>query len=322
MDLFGRLKKLDTSLQRGLDNGFARAFGGEIVPAEIDESLKQQAEDSVMADAEGAKLAPCVYVVIVSEKDYGSLTSQRPHLHEELSDRLGRYIRNQGWSVNASVQVQVEPHRDLHTGQLRVYSRFDAPEDTPVAMSEQTGYSDSGFEDSNPGYDDEAFTGQHQAIDISLATARSDLANIIQPAHPPHSSVQAEPPASYPGTEVIAQSFPDRTFARPESSTDNESTVPSVEVVLSVKNGSGQTYILKEGSNIIGRGNGVDMRIADSGVSRNHAEIAWDGFDAVLTDLQSTNGTSVNDISIENWLLADKDVIVMGHTEVEVTFRG
>ena len=53
-------------------------------------------------------------------------------------------------------------------------------------------------------------------------------------------------------------------------------------------------------------------------MSRKHAEIIWNGQDAILVDLQSTNGTTVNDTPIENWLLADGDVITVGHSHIEV----
>ena len=42
----------------------------------------------------------------------------------------------------------------------------------------------------------------------------------------------------------------------------------------------------------------------------------------MLVDLQSTNGTTVNDTPIDNWLLADGDVITMGHSHVEVRITG
>ena len=92
-------------------------------------------------------------------------------------------------------------------------------------------------------------------------------------------------------------------------------------VTLTLQDGSDRHYELQEGSNLIGRGNTVDLRIPDTGVSRQHAEIVWDGFDAVLTDLQSTNGTTVNETPIENWLLADGDVIMIGHSEITVRFH-
>ncbi|MGO1964798.1 MAG: FHA domain-containing protein, partial [Corynebacterium sp.] len=44
------------------------------------------------------------------------------------------------------------------------------------------------------------------------------------------------------------------------------------------------------------------------------------GYDAVLTDLKSTNGTTVNEIPVDSWLLADGDVITIGHSEIDVRF--
>ena len=89
-------------------------------------------------------------------------------------------------------------------------------------------------------------------------------------------------------------------------------------VTLLLQDGSSRTYHVHEGTNIIGRGNQVDFRLPDTGVSRRHAELVWDGKEAVLVDLHSTNGTTVNDTPIDNWLLADGDVITVGHSYIEV----
>ena len=45
MAFLEKLAKLDSAMQRGLDNGMALVFGGKVVPAEIDELLKQEAQD-------------------------------------------------------------------------------------------------------------------------------------------------------------------------------------------------------------------------------------------------------------------------------------
>ena len=92
-------------------------------------------------------------------------------------------------------------------------------------------------------------------------------------------------------------------------------------VTLLLQDGSNRTFEVKPGSNIIGRGTISDFRLPDTGVSRQHAEITWDGRDAVLVDLHSTNGTMVNDSPIENGLLADGDVISMGQSVMEVRIR-
>ena len=89
-------------------------------------------------------------------------------------------------------------------------------------------------------------------------------------------------------------------------------------VSLLLQDGSSRTYLVHEGSNILGRSNDSDFRLPDTGVSRQHAEITWDGQVAVLVDLQSTNGTTVNDEPVDNWMLADGDVITLGHSNIEV----
>ncbi|HIW95376.1 MAG TPA: DUF3662 and FHA domain-containing protein [Candidatus Corynebacterium gallistercoris] len=397
MDLFGRFKKLDSSLQRGLDNGFARVFGGEVVPTEIDELLKQQAEESMMIDSRGQKLAPSYFHVQVSERDHDSLTEDRPRLNEDLSDRLSRFIRNQGWHSNGPIRVDVTATDSLHSGQLRVDARFNAPKDKQVESQEQPrSRPDGSYADSYPGQrvepvaDDRPSWPQRDGEDRSSsakdydahsslgatslqasspspsASEHAGLAGLVRPGgvndvadqhgagtsapaeparHPGESAYAAEEPAkdptnneagspanepandpahkpepkpmSYPGTEVIAQSMPQPV----RGGTGEPGAEEEMSVTLYLRDGSDRSYRLQQGSNIIGRGNGVDLRIPDTGVSRQHADIAWDGFDAVLTDLKSTNGTTVNEIPVENWLLADGDVISLGHSEIEVRFN-
>ena len=65
MALMSRFAKLDSAMQRGLDNGIALIFGGKVVPAEIEELLKQEAQDNLSATARG--YVPNVYAVGVSE---------------------------------------------------------------------------------------------------------------------------------------------------------------------------------------------------------------------------------------------------------------
>lgn len=89
-------------------------------------------------------------------------------------------------------------------------------------------------------------------------------------------------------------------------------------VILQLDDGSGRTYQLRDGSNIIGRGQDAQFRLPDTGVSRRHLEIRWDGQVALLADLNSTNGTTVNNAPVQEWQLADGDVIRLGHSEIIV----
>jgi Protein of unknown function (DUF3662)/FHA domain len=89
-------------------------------------------------------------------------------------------------------------------------------------------------------------------------------------------------------------------------------------VTLQLDDGSGRTYQLREGANVIGRGQDAQFRLPDTGVSRRHLEIRWDGQLALLSDLNSTNGTTVNNAPVQEWQLADGDVIRLGHSEIIV----
>ncbi|HET7174101.1 MAG TPA: DUF3662 and FHA domain-containing protein [Nocardioidaceae bacterium] len=78
---------------------------------------------------------------------------------------------------------------------------------------------------------------------------------------------------------------------------------------------------------VVGRGNDADLRIEDPGVSRRHAEFRVQpgpGGRAplvTLTDLDSTNGTSVNGRPIEHTVVGEGTVVQLGTTTITVHLR-
>ncbi len=62
----------------------------------------------------------------------------------------------------------------------------------------------------------------------------------------------------------------------------------------------------------IGRADDADLRLVDSRVSREHAQIERAGDDMVLSDLGSTNGTAVNGVRIDTCILNPGDVVSVG----------
>jgi len=77
--------------------------------------------------------------------------------------------------------------------------------------------------------------------------------------------------------------------------------------------GMGTRYALADTPVVLGRGNDCDIRINDHSVSRRHARIqpGADGYYAV--DLQSTNGTFVNDVAASICKLNDGDYLRVGN---------
>jgi diguanylate cyclase (GGDEF)-like protein len=63
-----------------------------------------------------------------------------------------------------------------------------------------------------------------------------------------------------------------------------------------------------------GRSMATGIPLDDDAVSRRHARFAWTGSSFIVSDLGSTNGTYVNDVTVRERTLGDGDQVKIGHT--------
>ena len=87
--------------------------------------------------------------------------------------------------------------------------------------------------------------------------------------------------------------------------------------VLVVKSGvdAGKSFMLSEGDNTIGRGNGPAISLSDESVSRQHAVIRCQDGKLTLFDVGSRSGTALNGQSISGHPITNGDVISVGRSE-------
>lgn len=79
-----------------------------------------------------------------------------------------------------------------------------------------------------------------------------------------------------------------------------------------------RTFLLSPGDNVIGRDPQCDVWLDDAGVSRRHACVRLEGTAAVVSDLQSTNGTFVGSRQVEAPVgIGDGEVIGVGAVQME-----
>ncbi len=78
----------------------------------------------------------------------------------------------------------------------------------------------------------------------------------------------------------------------------------------------GQRYPLTKSHTVIGRGAEADITVDDSGISRRHVEILWDGKRAQVNDLGSTNGSKLNGEPVKKAALPSDSVISIGRTRI------
>lgn len=79
---------------------------------------------------------------------------------------------------------------------------------------------------------------------------------------------------------------------------------------------NGRRHPITKSRTIIGRGSDADITIDDSGTSRKHVEILWDGTRAQVRDLESTNGSKLNGQPVTKAPLAPDSVIEIGRTRI------
>jgi hypothetical protein len=193
------------------------------------------------------------------------------------------------------------------------------------------GYDQYGQPGGAPGYDQDG--GQHQpAYDQGYGqpTGQPGYDQGYQQGGQPGGYDQYGQPGGAPGYDQYGgqqqpggydqygQPGGQQGYAPPATQGGNRQLAAS----LQLDDGSNRTYSLKQGSNVVGRGQDADFRLPDTGVSRRHLEITWDGQSATLADIGSTNGSTVNGTPVQTWQLADGDVIRVGHSSLVFRTQG
>lgn len=78
----------------------------------------------------------------------------------------------------------------------------------------------------------------------------------------------------------------------------------------------GKRYPIEKAHTVIGRGSDADITVDDTGISRKHVQITWDGSRAQVQDLGSTNGSQLNGQPVTKALLEPDSVITIGRTRI------
>jgi len=96
----------------------------------------------------------------------------------------------------------------------------------------------------------------------------------------------------------------------------DSSTVKGSVTWMPVVDVNGKRYPLTKSHTVIGRGSDADITVDDTGISRRHVEILWDGATAQVRDLGSTNGSQLNGSTVKQAILEPDSVVTIGRTRI------
>ncbi len=121
----GRAQRFERALEGLVGDTFARVFGGKVVPQEIAQALRREAEDGVRVLAGGRQLAPNHYTVALSPADHARMAGDEETITHSLIDCVEEHLTEGGWETYGEVVVSLERSDALHTGQFRTKSSVD-----------------------------------------------------------------------------------------------------------------------------------------------------------------------------------------------------
>jgi hypothetical protein len=120
---------------------------------------------------------------------------------------------------------------------------------------------------------------------------------------------EAPAPDVEPGATMVYKPKPAETEAVSAEELGLEREIATLTV-------DGKRHELDKRRIVIGRSRDCDIQVADSNVSRRHAEVRQEGAAYWVVDLDSTNGTEVNGRRLKRAKLKPGDTITVGATEL------
>ena len=336
----GIIQSFERRLQGAVGNTFARLFGGTVHPAEVITALQDEANNRLTREG-GRLIAPNHFKVRLGPTDRKGIGEDEQRVATALSDTLREYLTEQGWDTFGDIEVDLEESSSLHTGQFRISSLVDPDSGarrpgTPSSSSPPSGpgarqmpkptadpYRPAAAQPPYPGYQ-QPYAGQgYPPQQPGYPYPAGYPAGYPQQPYPGYPPAYPQQPYNPGYQDDYGQqydpNYPDPNYPDPgytDQSYAQQSYQPEIVAMLRPDDGSGRSYQLERGSNIIGRGQDAAFRLPDTSVSRRHLDIYFDGHIAVMHDLGSTNGTTVNGQIVQTWQLADGDVIRLGHSTI------
>jgi hypothetical protein len=249
-----------------------------VQPVEIASALQRELDDRAAIVGKGMTMVPNSFVVELSPHDYDRLEMYAQSLGEELAEVVRDHAKEQNYQLRGEVSVTFARAEDLDIGVHRLRSTV-------------------------------------------VSSVRAVVTSQPQPPAPAPTPVPTPTPAPIPAPPApvlnpapvpvpVPRAVDRGTGAHAETTVIKGRPAPAPYLEV-----HGDRHPLSRPVTVLGRGTQVDLRIDDAGVSRRHAEIRL-GPPAVLVDLNSTNGTTVDGLPVGEIELEDGASIGIGETKL------
>ena len=319
----------------------AGIFGATRAPFSFKKLAKQAARD--MEDQtlviNGVNTAPALYTILIAVDDDPMLAPFYPELSREVREFVKAQAEKRRYVFVGEPLVRFMIDPQLRAGKFSVFAEnVDAP--TLGRLYEEERAYQNGLGQNNsaasraasaPRAGKQQFAAPQQqhpaampqqsapraAAPDPLAAADPFAPNVPDPAAAPIPVPQTVPRDALAGMGGAAATGAAASIASNMAS----SRAPQRPLAQLVDVVSGESHSITSAQVTIGRERSVsDIALRDPNVSRRHAQLTFTGSDWSIEDLNSTNGTLVNNRRITRCPLRNGDLLTFGLSTFE--FRG
>lgn len=280
-----------------------RSNPSTIRPLEIGRRLLRAIDDNVDIDIKGRRVSPDTFTVSLSETDRAALADDEKALIEELAAAATSYIRDEGLNILKAVSVRFTTDNALDTGKVTIATAISGqqPDDAPSAGE----------------------ASPEQQVDVSAAQEPAPIQPGVDHEPPPAPPVVPAPTAGVPFEPDMPPAAPAdlpppvvTPAPEPLTISDAPEPTPARAALGAIVQRDGTRHPVGNTPLAMGRATSNGIQISDGQASRQHAEIRYENGRHHLVDLNSTNGTLVNDQRIVgSQQLNHGDIINIGATE-------
>ncbi len=317
----------------------AGIFGAAQAPFSFKKLAKQAAremEDQTLV-INGVNTAPALYTVLIAADDDQLLAPYYSQLAGEVTEFVRAQAEKKRYRFVGTPLVRFMIDPSLKPGKFSVFAEnVDAPTLARLYEEERAylkGASESvtpaqvPMPASTPSPAAGAMPVANPALDAAFSPAAAQVAGAVEVADPfapapapipvpqtmTREQIAGMGGAAATGAGIAAAGAAHMAPARPAA--------PARPLARLVDVVTGDTYELTSARATVGRERSVaDVVLRDPNVSRRHAELTFTGSDWSIEDLNSTNGTMVNNRRITRCPLRNGDVLTFGLSTFE--FRG
>lgn len=326
---------------RTFEDRVAGIFGAARAPFSFKKLAKQAAremEDQTLV-VNGVNTAPALYTILIANDDDPLMAPYYPQLSSEVSEFVKAQAEKKNYTFVGEPLVRFMIDPSLKGGRFSVFAEnVDAP--TLGRLYEEERAYQNGISAPMPRQNQAPAPRQQMAPQPRAAqpqqAAPAPQQRVSVPAVEPASSFEIDPFEAMPLDPVDPIPVP-QTMTREAlaglggaaatggalgaaagAAASLQSQAPAAPAAQLIDLNTNEVRYVNQARCTIGRErSAADLVVSDPNVSRRHAELTYTGSDWTLEDLNSTNGTFVNNRRIMRCPLRDGDVLTFGLSKFE-----